>query len=112
MAHKGGVWDAQFSPDGKLIATAGWSDVPRGELQEVSHGSKVRLDWKSSGVVRGEMKLWDSSTAERRASRVDATNDVYSVAFSPDGVLLATGHSGGAVKIWDVAKLLEHAGAK
>jgi WD40 repeat protein len=112
MAHKGGVWDAQFSPDGKLIATAGWSDVPRGELEEVSHGNKVRVNWKPSGVVRGEMKLWDSSTAERRASRVDETNDVYSVAFSPDGTRLATGHSGGAVKIWDVAKLLEQRGTK
>jgi WD40 repeat protein len=68
MAHKGGVRGAQFSPNGKLIATAGWSDVPRGELKEVSHGSNVQLIWKPSGVVRGEMKLWDSSTAERTAS--------------------------------------------
>jgi WD40 repeat protein len=58
------------------------------------------------------MKLWDSSTAERRASQVDETNDVYSVAFNPDGTRLSTGHSAGTVKIWEVAKLLEHATAK
>jgi hypothetical protein len=41
-------------PDGKVIATAGWSDVPSGELREVSRGSKVQLIWKPSVAVRAE----------------------------------------------------------
>src|SRR5262249_53371701 len=72
------VWSAVLSPDGKLAAAgAGWWDRP------------------------GEVGVWDLATgklllyiAERRG--------VASVAFSPDGKLLAWGNNSNEVRLADV----------
>ncbi|WP_231963241.1 M56 family metallopeptidase [Symmachiella macrocystis] len=78
----GAILGVAFSPNGRLIATAGrMADKPK----------------------IGSVKLWDVNTKRIKASLLGHANWVLSTAFSPDGTLLASGGFGGDVKIWDVA---------
>lgn len=74
--HDDVIQAVAFSPDAKIVATAGYDRLIR--LTEVGSGKELRV-------------LRDHSDA------------VYSVAFSADGRLLASGGADRAVKVWDVA---------
>jgi WD40 repeat protein len=79
MGPKGGVLRVAFSPDGRLLATAG-------------------LD--------GNVRLWDSVTRQPVGSPIPANpagGNVSGVTFSAVGSLLATADSDGTVRLWDMA---------
>src|SRR5262249_42954514 len=61
-----------FSPDGKMIATAGGGHLGR------------------DGPARGEVKLWEVSTGKFVRTIAVETGIVFQATFSPDGKLLAT----------------------
>ncbi|MBI3466717.1 MAG: protein kinase [Planctomycetes bacterium] len=72
--HTNKVRAAAFSPDGKVLATAG--------------------DDKS-------IRLWEVATGKRK-ERIPHTAAVHGLAFSPDGKMLASGGADKAVTLWDV----------
>ncbi len=79
--HASGVTCATFSPDGKVLASAG----------EVGDEAK-------KGPV-GQVKLWDAETGTELADWRDHDRAVLTLAFSPDGRLLASGGFVGVVRL-------------
>ncbi|MBK8207080.1 MAG: WD40 repeat domain-containing protein [Planctomycetes bacterium] len=76
LAHSDSITSVAVSPDGRLIATAGFDKV---------------------------IKLWSMATGEEVLTILGNTEWVNGVAFSPDGKTLLSCCFGGTTRIWDVA---------
>src|SRR5262249_10228098 len=66
-----------FSPGGKLLASGG-----------------------GVGIGRGEVRFWETATAEQRFLRAGLSDRILALTFSRDGKLAAAA-SDGLVRIWD-----------
>jgi len=86
----GAIWrvdSVAFSPDGRLLAA----------------GSCSRLD-SNDLCAQGGVKLWEVESGVKWPVLISQTDMwVRSVAFSPDGQLLASGDGYGIVELWDMA---------
>jgi WD40 repeat protein/DNA-binding SARP family transcriptional activator len=120
-----GIPGVAFSPDGKLLASAGadgqailW-DAETGErvlaLQVHPHGIGVtRVAWSPDGTrlaaasdwsPEGDplISVWDPASGQQLYTLTGLPNRAWALAFSPDGSRLATGFGAGFVKVYDAA---------
>ena len=74
--HRDILFDAEFSPDGAILATAGYDR---------------------------NIHLWDFATGKLLRSMTSHNGAVYDLAFSPDGSVIASASGDGTCKIWLVA---------
>jgi WD40 repeat protein len=125
QGHTNWIWSIAFSPDSQLLASASqdgtvrlW-DVTTGQAIHILQANDyhvfslsfcpIELDLPSGKAYvlatahgDGLVRLWNVSTGEQML-KFGHPKQVYSVRFSPDGKLLATGSDDCTVKIWDAA---------
>jgi WD40 repeat protein len=123
-----------FSPDSKLLASAGGAlsdvriwDVETGALKQsfspydlkegfgidaVAFSPDGKL-FASGNGYKGTITIWDTKTWELKATfknvglyaNITKGGSINSIAFAPDSKLLASGDQDGMVKLWDVSGL-------
>jgi len=125
LGHVDGVKSVAFSPNGKLIATAGYLDqIKLWRTETATEIASIRATAVISGIAfspdgkylvagldafgvqpagKNNAELYDVAT--RNLVRRFEGHDwgISAVTFSPSGSLLATSSSDGTVRLWDVA---------
>src|SRR5262249_51396301 len=112
------ITSAEFSPDGKLIATAShdhtarlW-DAATGEpvtAPLVHDAQVVHVSFSADGrrIVTacngGAAWIWDVASGKQEGARLPHAGLVRRAEFTPDGRHVLTSGSDGAVKLWDLA---------
>jgi WD40 repeat protein len=82
--HTDGVQSIAFSPDGRLLAS-----------------SCAPLDYFSSQTKDTSIKLWDLTTGREVRSLIGHSSAVFSLAFNPNGDILASGSRDGTIRLWN-----------
>ncbi len=118
--HRGRITDAQFSPDGQMIASASWDNTIKlwnlkGQELKTLSGHSDRINSISfspdgqelaSGSEDGTIKLWSLSDGQERQT-LPWQSKIYSVSFSPDGQKLASGSEDGTIRLWNLTNAQE-----
>ena len=116
--HAGRVFSAEFSPDGRKVATSAEETVHLWEVEGQRRTLALRghtapvtdMEWSPNGryvatVSRdGTGRLWDAETG-REVWQAPTPNEGISVTFHPDGRTIAFGGDDGRITLWQIAPL-------
>jgi WD40 repeat protein len=119
-AHGNSVYSVTFSPDGKLLASAGadalvkiWEVAGQKELKPLKgHDGPVtgavftpdNASVISIGLMDRCLRIWSVSTGMETKKLGPTADDLYGIAWSRDGKMLATSGYGGNVIVWNLAE--------
>lgn len=113
--HRDTLYAAALSPDGALLATAGYDHevnlwaIPSGEpLRTLSghNGAIFDIAFSADGSVLATasadetVKLWKVDDGERLATLSEPQGEVWTVAFSPDDEQIVAGSADNRFRVW------------
>ena len=109
--HKERVWSVAFSPDGKFLASSGVNNY-----KFIAEYQKANYEISDNKVILWNIEDIDKKAKVRRINFPEQKEGISSVAFSPNGKILATGlwvdhpqepnyHT---VLLWDISKITDN----
>ena len=84
--HTSNIQPAAFSPDGRFVLSGGCEE-------------RNSSNW----CIKGSLKLWEVATGKELRSFGGHTEEVSSVAYSPDARFALSGSHDNTLKLWEVA---------
>ncbi len=63
--------------------------------------------WWQEGMEKMAIKLWDVASGENITTLWGHPTDIQSLAFSPDGTLLASGSFDGTIMLWNLKPYID-----
>jgi WD40 repeat protein len=116
LKHDGKCYDIAFSPNGRLLATAGWDN--RVCIWDLETGERAgpplpHPDWPYTAVFSpdggqlltscrdGMARLWDWRAGRLACPAMEHEHEVHDAAFSPDGRFVFTVGDDWVFRTWD-----------
>ncbi len=115
IGHRDTMYDAELSPDGKLLATCGydrkillWNPATREVVRtlEGHNGAVFEVAFSPDGESLASasadetVKLWRVESGERLDTLSQPEAEQYAVAFSPDGEFVVAGGADNRIRVW------------
>ena len=115
-AHRDFVHALAFSPDGDLLASAGYREVKlwqrqrNVQLQQLAEDAAVTAmvvnadgTLAATGLANGSISVWDIATGSRTATLTGHTSSVTGLAINGDGSVLVSGSEDATIRTWNLS---------
>ena len=122
--HTAEVYAVAFSPDGRMLASGSygrprvilWDVNAQSQIRTMNHGTCRALAWSPDGQTlaaggwsnnAGTVNLYDPNTGSRKQTLTGHGHRVNSIAFHPNGRILASGSNDNTIRIWEPVNRLD-----